>query len=180
MQVYGSLAQTSADWGALTFVVRGGDIAPADLRSAIRSVDPGQAVTSIRPLTDLLAGSLGRQRFTTALFAVFSAAALLLAAIGIYGVMAHAVSRQTREIGIRLAVGAQVGDVLALVLAQGGRLIAVGVGTGVGGALCVPLRQGETMVGTIGVGTVRPHEYTPEETAALENIGRWIGACLVP
>jgi L-methionine (R)-S-oxide reductase len=50
--------------------------------------------------------------------------------------------------------------------------------TGVGGALCVPLRNGQTMVGTIGVGTARPHEYTPEETAALEEIGRYIGACM--
>src|SRR5262245_12748636 len=50
--------------------------------------------------------------------------------------------------------------------------------TGVGGALCVPLRDGEAIVGTIGVGTVRPHEYTPEETAALEDVGRWIGACM--
>jgi putative methionine-R-sulfoxide reductase with GAF domain len=52
--------------------------------------------------------------------------------------------------------------------------------TGVGGALCVPLRKGETMIGTIGVGTVRPYEYTPEETKTLEEIGRWIGAWIAP
>jgi L-methionine (R)-S-oxide reductase len=50
--------------------------------------------------------------------------------------------------------------------------------TGVGGALCVPLRQGETIIGTIGVGTARAHEYSPEQTTSLEQIGQWIGECI--
>jgi putative ABC transport system permease protein len=156
MQVYGSLSQVSADWGALTFVVRGRGMVPADLRGAIQSVDPGQAVTSIRPLTDLVAGSLARQRFAMVLFAIFSAAALLLAAIGTYGVMAHSVARRTREIGIRLAVGARPGDVLALVLGQGGRLVAAGVTTGVAGAL-VLTRVLRSML--FGVGSRDPFTF---------------------
>jgi putative ABC transport system permease protein len=78
---------------------------------------------------------MARQRFATLLLGVFSVVALVIAAIGIYGVMAYNVSRRTTEIGIRLALGAQPRDVLNLVLAQGGKLVGLGLFLGLAAAL---------------------------------------------
>ena len=110
---------------------------PAAIRSAIYSIDPDQPVASVRPLSDLLAASMARQRFAMSLFSVFSGVSLLLSAIGIYGVMAYSVTQRTAEIGIRMALGAQRSHVLHLVFAQGGRLIAIGVLVGLAGAFAL-------------------------------------------
>ena len=109
----------------------------AAVRAAIASVDPELPVGGVEPLANLISNSLAGQRFTMYLLVVFSSVALLLSSMGLYGVMAYSVTQRTGEIGIRMALGAQAGDVLSLILARGGLLLSVGVLIGLGVALLV-------------------------------------------
>jgi putative ABC transport system permease protein len=104
------------------------------VRRAAASVDSGQGPTGLRPMSEVLSGSIARPRFYAVLMTVFGALALSLAALGVYGVVAHSVSGRTREIGIRVALGAQPRDVMRQVLLETLVPIAVGVALGVAGA----------------------------------------------
>ena len=108
---------------------------PGTIREAVHNTDPRQAVHSFRSMEDLVANSLAPRRFGMRLVAFFAATALFLAALGLYGVIAYSVTQRTREIGIRIALGAERGAVLRLVVGRGLRLAAFGAGIGVLGAL---------------------------------------------
>ena len=105
------------------------------LRDALREIDKDQPMAKISTMDHLVANSVARSRFTMLLLSFFAGLALVLACVGIYGVMAYSVAQRTHEIGIRMALGAQRRDVLRVVLGQGARLAFIGVAIGVAAAL---------------------------------------------
>ena len=126
--------------GSLTLVVRtAGDpraLEPA-LREAVRAIDPAQPVFGVQTMEESVSRSLGDRRFSLSLLGAFAALAVVLALVGIYGVMSYSVSQRTREIGIRMALGAAQSHVLGLVVAQGAKLAALGVAIGITVALAL-------------------------------------------
>ena len=109
----------------------------ADARRAIRELDPDLAIAHVATLDDVMAESVAQPRFYMMLLTAFAVVAILLAAIGIYGVIAYLVGQRAREIGIRIALGASPSRVVNLVVREGAAMVAVGIVVGVVGAIAL-------------------------------------------
>ena len=103
----------------------------SEIRSTLKSMDPNLALTDLQTMGDLVSKASARRRFQTFLLTAFAAIALVMALVGLYGLMAYSVNRRTREVGIRMALGAQRSNVLLLVLKNAGLLLGTGLALGV-------------------------------------------------
>ncbi len=139
VQVYGSYRQFPDQHGMYILTRTSGDpnaLVPG-LREAVRSVDPQLPLADVATMQHRIADSMGERRMSLVLITVFALMALLLAATGVYGVMAEVVGQRTREMGVRMAMGASRGAVLSLVVRQGVSLASIGILLGLAGSLVI-------------------------------------------
>jgi len=175
-QMYVPYAQ-DASWPSMSFVIRtSGDPANASptVRNEIRSLDKGSPVFNVRTMNDVLATSVAPRRTPMLLLSAFAGAALLLAMIGIYGVTAYYVTQRTQEIGIRMALGAQMSDVLKLVLKGGMTLAVIGIAAGFAGAFALTRWMTTLLFG------VKPTDGLTFITVSVCLLATALLACYIP
>jgi putative ABC transport system permease protein len=156
--------RTQADPAAMTVTVV----------SQVHSLDPVLAVANIHTMSQVVSTSVAGPRFNTILLAIFAGMALLLAAIGIYGVLAYIVTQQTHEIGIRVALGAAPGNVIGMVIGRGARMASLGAGIGVIAALALTRLMASLLYG------VSPTDPTTFVGVVVVLVGVALLACFIP
>jgi len=145
------------------------------IKRELQALDPDQAFADISTMENNIAKSLGSRRMMMSLLGVFAGIALLLASVGLYGVMALTVAQRTRELGIRLALGAQRGDVFRLVLSQGMLLVVSGLMIGLIGTLGV--RRGlQSVLYGVGGSDARALSFALFALAVVAFIACWLPA----
>ncbi|MEK6321396.1 MAG: ABC transporter permease [Acidobacteriota bacterium] len=163
--------------GFLTLVVRTASdpqSMAATVRDVVWSMDRDQAVSHIGTIDQLLGGMIAQRRLNTVLFALFAGVALILAAVGIYGVISYSVTQRTHEIGIRMALGAGRGEVLKLIVRNGMTLVGIGIGIGLISAAALT-----RLIGTLLYGVSATDPVTFAVISAIL-AGVALAACLVP
>jgi len=146
----------------------------AAVRQQVRELDPDQPVTAVRTMEEVISSAVWQPRLHALLFGVFAAVALILASVGIYGVMSYAVTQRTHELGIRMALGAQKGDVLRLVAREGMALALAGIGLGLLGAFALTRFMSSLLY---GVSATDPSTYA---AIVVLLAGVSLLACYVP
>jgi putative ABC transport system permease protein len=159
------LVRTASEPGSLT----------AALRQTIHDLDPGLAVFQAKPMTDVLEASVAGPRFSTMLLSTFAVVALVLAAVGLYGVISHAVSQRTREIGVRMALGASGAGVARMVVGRGLALAAAGVAAGLVAA-ALSVRLFTTLLFGVGATNVATYAASGVLLLAVAAIASWLPA----
>ncbi|MGA9770725.1 MAG: ABC transporter permease [Blastocatellia bacterium] len=161
-------------WGRLTIVARSQSDVSAAMRNAVWEVDKDQPITSFKMMDEYLADSVSQKRFNAILLAAFAVVAMLLASVGIYGVMSYTVTQRTHEIGIRIALGAKQRDVFKLVVGQGLKLTLAGVGLGLSAAFALT-RLMESLL--YNVSATDPATFI---VISIILAGVALGACFMP
>jgi putative ABC transport system permease protein len=146
----------------------------AGIRQAVHSIDKDLPVTDVESFPDMLGASVAQERFRTLLLSSFSGMALILAAVGIFGVISYSASQRTREIGIRMALGAQQRSVLRLILGQGTKLALLGLGVGTLAALLLTRWMASLLY---GVSATDPLTFG---ATAIVLFGVAVTACYIP
>jgi putative ABC transport system permease protein len=161
----------------MTLVVRAAQ-APtnliANVRDCIHSVDPAQPIGDVRTMDGIVSESIAPQRLTMLIAGLFAALALLLAMVGLYGVIAYSVAQRNREFGVRMALGAAKSDILHMVVAQGFRLALAGMIVGMAGALALTRALASLLFG------VKPADPLTFGAVALLLVGVALLACYIP
>jgi putative ABC transport system permease protein len=164
-------------WSEMTLVVRAARNPTnliADVRGIIRSVDRDQPLGGIRTMENLVSESVAPRRLTMLISGLFAALALLLAMVGLYGVISYSVAQRSHEFGIRMALGATKGDILSLIVAQGFRLAMAGIIVGMAGALALTQVLTNLLFGTT------PTDPLTFGAVALLLVGVTLLACYIP
>ncbi len=175
-QMYVPYAQDSS-WSGMSLVIRTNGDQPgmsAAVRNEIRALDKGIPVFNVRTMNDVLATSVAPRRAPVLLLSAFAGVALLLAMIGIYGVTAYYVTQRTQEIGIRMALGAQMSDVLKLVLKGGIALAVIGIAVGLVGAFALTRLMSSLLFG------VKPTDVVTFALVSLCLLVTALIACYIP
>ncbi|MGH2779910.1 MAG: ABC transporter permease [Thermoleophilaceae bacterium] len=148
MIAYMPILQDYRPWATLLVRTAGDPLAPAAaIRREVRALDPGLSLYDIKTMDEHIAQALSQDRMLSVLTTLFGVLALVLAAVGIYGVMAYITAQRTREVGIRMALGARRGDVLRLLLGHGALLVGLGLAAGVVAALLFGRAVGSLLYG---------------------------------
>jgi predicted lysophospholipase L1 biosynthesis ABC-type transport system permease subunit len=184
-QIYACFYQLADAWvpiyvGDMIFVVRTpldpAAVMPA-IKAAVYGAGGGQPVYNVQTMQQIVAESMASQRFPMILLGTFAGLALLLACVGIYGVMSYAMSQRVREVGIRMALGAEKRDVLRMVIGQGLRLAVTGIAIGAVGALALARVLSSFSHLLYGVGAEDPLTFL---IVSLALMGAAVLACYIP